>query len=263
MFGRSKKKKRTAAEVEQVTEQQEFANAVEESSEPSAADSAGATETAPQMQVVEFDRSSGPWDEEEQDTSEGYMDFGSMRVKMVDGLSMRLDVEQKSQQLVSVTLTKGNNALQVQAFAAPRTTGIWDDIRLEISESVRRQGGQVSVRDGNLGREMISRMPATTPDGRQGFRVARFVGVDGPRWFLRGVYTGDAALRPDDAAEMEEIFRSIVVVRGEDPRPPRDLLPMIVPESIQQAAEQENGQAQTEHHRPQVPQRGPEIAEIR
>ena len=60
-------------------------------------------------------------------------------------------------------------------------------------------------------------------------RVARFIGVDGPRWFLRGVVTGDGAVNAEAAAEIEDLFRSVVVVRGSTPMPPRDLIPLHMP----------------------------------
>jgi len=53
--------------------------------------------------------------------------------------------------------------------------------------------------------------------------------VDGPRWFLRGVISGAAATDPEAAAQIEELFRSVVVVRGSAPMPPRDLIPLRVP----------------------------------
>ena len=71
--------------------------------------------------------------------------------------------------------------------------------------------------------------------GAAGARPARFVGVDGPRWFLRGVIAGKAAEQPDDASEIEELFRSVVVVRGTTPMPPRDLIPLHMPKSTQTA----------------------------
>lgn len=57
----------------------------------------------------------------------------------------------------------------------------------------------------------------------------RFIGVDGPRWFLRGVIRGEGAVRPEAAARIEEIFAGIVVVRGHHPVPPRDLLELRLP----------------------------------
>lgn len=271
MFGLGKKKKAKAEETSVAATTAPEDSAVQESQNASKQEQdvsrPGAPSSEDNLVSFEFDRSNGPWDSSEQDTDKGYLDFGSMKVKMSDGLSMRLDVEQKSQQMVAVTLTKGKGNLQVQAFAAPKSSGIWEDISREIADSVRQQGGTVEYSNGPLGRQLISKLPAKTADGRQGFRVARFLGVDGPRWFLRGVLSGEAAVNPESAAEMEEIFRSIVVVRGDDPRPPRDLLPMTVPESVVEAQQNNQQNQQTESAAEssksrQVPRRGPEITEI-
>lgn len=270
MFGFGKKKKdveeqapaSTIAGLEDVTQAEEAAEPVAEK-----ADEKPAGGTAEIEQVPEFSRENGPWDVSEKKTSEGYIDLGGMLIKTNPGLNLRLEADQKSQQVIAATMQLGNGTLQVQAFAAPKSTGIWDDIRKEISESVRRQGGQVDVNDGPLGRQLISRVPTQTPDGRQGYRIARFVGVDGPRWFIRGVFSGDAVLPGDSATAMEEIFRSVVVNRGSDPMAPRDLLPMKVPQNIQDAAAAQRA-AQEEAARAaakptvEVPRRGPEITEI-
>jgi hypothetical protein len=64
------------------------------------------------------------------------------------------------------------------------------------------------------------------------------VGVDGPRWFLRGVISGDAAVDPQLGAVMEELFRSVVVVRGTAPMPPRDLIPLHMPQGAEPDATQ-------------------------
>ena len=62
-------------------------------------------------------------------------------------------------------------------------------------------------------------------------RLARFIGVDGPRWFLRGVVGGRATSDPEAAERVEDLFRSIVVVRGGAPMPPRDLIPLKMPQT--------------------------------
>lgn len=273
MFGFGKKKRAvedSSVPAADTTESAESITATAEESEVTTPKTTEPTETAEtatkNTTYGEFSRENGPFDSTEKSTAEDYLDFGSMKIKMSEGLNMRLDVEQKTQQMVAVTITEGNASLQVQAFAAPKTAGIWDEICTEIGESVREQGGTVEFTQGPLGRQLISKLPAKTADGRKGYRVARFVGVDGPRWFLRGVLSGDAAIKPEVAAMMEDVFRSIVVERGTDPRPPRDLLPMKVPESILQA---QQAQAQAAQHAKapeqpsrEVPRRGPEITEI-
>ena len=60
-------------------------------------------------------------------------------------------------------------------------------------------------------------------------RPARFVGVDGPRWFLRGMISGSAAESSEAAAALEQAFRQIVVVRGTAPMPVREPLPLTLP----------------------------------
>jgi hypothetical protein len=118
----------------------------------------------------------------------------------------------------------------VQPFAAPRTAGLWDETREQIRDQVRQQGGRVEERDGPLGPELLAEVPAAGgADPATGKRLARFVGVDGPRWFLRGVIGGAATSDVAAAAQVEDLFRSIVVVRGGAPMPPRDLIPLRMP----------------------------------
>lgn len=201
----------------------------------------------------------GPFDESEKDTTAGYIDLGALRIAAAENLQLRLEVEERTKRVIAVTLDiKGSN-LQLQAFAAPRSEGLWDEIRGQIAASVGSQGGTVEERTGEFGTELIARLPAQTPDGRQGFRVARFVGVDGPRWFLRGVFGGPGAMDPAAAAPMEQLFRNVVVVRGDHPLPPRELLPLRLPKDAG-APKQQAEQPLTAPDDPL--RRGPEITHI-
>lgn len=275
MFGFGKKKNGADAATER--EQGAEATAVESDEKETAAEEAPAeaaqigtqqpvAQQEPAASFVEFTRDNGPFDITEQRTGSSYIDLGGLLVKSNPGLNLRLEADQKTQQVIAVTLQLGEGTLQVQAFAAPKSRGIWDEIRKELSESVRRQGGQVDINDGPFGRQLISRVPAELPDGRKGFRIARFVGVDGPRWFVRGVFSGKAVLPGESATALEEVFRTIVVNRGSDPMPPRDLLPMRVPQNIQDAAAAQAAAAAAAQaeKKPtvEVPRRGPEITEI-
>lgn len=178
----------------------------------------------------------GPFDEEVHPSTEGYVDLGALRIAAREGLQLRLEVEERTQRVVAVTLDLSGSSLQLQAFAAPKSEGLWEEIREQISASVGSQGGGVNVVEGSFGTELVAKLPAQTPDGTAGYRVARFVGFDGPRWFLRGVFGGPAAVDREAAAELEDVFRHIVVARGDVPMPPRDLLPLRLPQDAARPA---------------------------
>ena len=172
----------------------------------------------------------GPFDESEANPVRPYVDLGGVKVLPRDGLHLRLEVEEGTKRVVAIGLDYAKSTLQVQPFAAPRTSGLWHEIRAQIAEQIARQGGTTTVRDGAFGPELLAQIPVAAGDGQQGhMRLARFIGVDGPRWFLRGVIAGEAAVEPAAAAQVEDLFRSIVVVRGSTPMPPRDLIPLRMP----------------------------------
>jgi len=198
----------------------------------------------------------GPFDVSEIEAQDGYVDLGALLIAPREGLQLRLEVEEASQRVVAVTMDLEGSSLQLQAFAAPRSEGLWDEIREQIGQSVGSQGGQVEEIEGSFGTELVAKLPAGGADGSQGYRVARFIGVDGPRWFLRGVFGGEAALDRDAAAGLEGLFRQIVVVRGENPMPPRDLLQLRLPKDTAAAP---SPQAAPDLEQPE---RGPEITQI-
>ncbi len=228
------------------------------------ADAVPPAASAPSAHVssAEYDRATlGPFDASEQDTESGYIDLGALRINAAEGLQLRLEVEERSKRVIAVTLDLGGSTLQLQAFAAPRTEGLWDEIREQIGTSVGSQGGSVEERSGVLGTELLAKVPAQTPDGQAGVRLARFVGVNGPRWFLRGVLGGPAALQPEAAAPVEQLFRSVVVVRGDQPLPPRELLQLRLPTNAAEAPPAAGpGPARD---LPNPLERGPEITETR
>lgn len=172
---------------------------------------------------------SGPFDESEANPVRPYIDLGGIKILPREGLNLRLEVEEQTKRIVAVGLDYADSTLQVQPFAAPRTAGLWDETREQIRQQIRQQGGRVEEREGPLGHELLAEVPVAGPDGATGKRIARFVGVDGPRWFLRGVIGGAAAGDVEAAAKVEDLFRSIVVVRGGTPMPPRDLIPLKMP----------------------------------
>ncbi|MGO4383898.1 DUF3710 domain-containing protein [Specibacter sp. RAF43] len=205
----------------------------------------------------------GPFDVSEITGKDGYVDLGALLITPRDGLQLRLEVEESTSRVIAVTLDLDGSSLQLQAFAASRSEPLWRDIREQIGLSVGSQGGEIEILDGTFGKEVLAKVPAQTADGSRGFRVARFIGVDGPRWFLRGVLGGDAAVNRDAAAALEDLYRGVVVVRGETPLPPRDLLVLRLPKDAMASPE---GMVSGDHAAPaqggEPFRRGPEITAI-
>ena len=186
------------------------------------------TPTPAEKSAPEDRATSGPFDESEANPVRPYIDLGGIKVLPREGLNLRLEVEEQSKRIVAVGLDYADSSLQVQPFAAPRTTGLWEETRAQISDQVRQQGGRVEEREGPLGPELLAEVPVVAGSASE-MRLARFVGVDGPRWFLRGVIGGAATNDTAAAEQVEDLFRSIVVVRGGSPMPPRDLIPLKMP----------------------------------
>lgn len=210
----------------------------------------------------------GPWDADEApQLPEPYLDLGALRLPGgFPGVEIQVNVDQATGTVAGVTVVAGDAGLQLQPFAAPRTEGIWAEVRRELAAEITKDGGMADEVAGPFGPELRAKLPLQQPDGTRGLVTVRFVGVDGPRWFLRGVLTGRAAVEPEAAEHLEGFFRSCVVVRGSDPMAPRDPLPMRLPADATpaDAAPAAEDQAEGAQRPPLKPfERGPEITEVR
>src|SRR5690606_5848108 len=109
-------------------------------------------------------------------------------------------------------------------YAAPRTEGIWDEIREELRTSLAAKGGKPQEVAGEYGTELRGQL-------REGGGVVdiRHVGIDGPRWFVHGIFVGAAAIDPDRAGPLREVLHGLIVDRGVEARPVREALPLRLP----------------------------------
>ena len=171
----------------------------------------------------------GPFDDSEVSSVRPWVDLGSVKLIPREGLNLRLEVEEGTGRVVAASLDFKGSTLQIQPFSASRSAGLWDSIRDELKTQLQQQSGVVDEVTGPLGIELRASVPVMVPNEGLSTQPARFIGVDGPRWFLRGVIAGPAATDEELGAEMIEIFRGLVVVRGNSPMPPRELLPLRVP----------------------------------
>ncbi len=210
---------------------------------------------------------SGPFDPADApDDDLARIDLGSLRVPIPEGVELRVDVGPEGE-VVSATAVHRASQLQLNAFAAPRNEGIWAEVRVEITESLRQQGGSAEEADGPFGVELRARIPAQQAGMTQ---PARFIGVDGPRWFVRALLVGPAATDPAQADVLVDVFRQTVVVRGGEAMAPRDPLPLHLPRDIHEAAAAEaeaaaaaDAEAGSSGDDFNPFERGPEITEVR
>ncbi|SNR30078.1 DUF3710 domain-containing protein [Blastococcus mobilis] len=218
----------------------------------------------PQHREREVAETTGPWDAADA-PQDGVprIDLGSIRLPAITGTDLRVELNQQ-QKVIGATLRSGDSLLQVSAFAAPRAGGIWDGVREDLARSASGQGGSLREVEGPFGPELAGTIVAAPPaqPGQATApqpvrRPARFLGVDGPRWFLRGLITGPAAESPEAAAVLEAAFRGIVVVRGADPMPVREQLPLTLPpQAAAQLAQQQQAAVRPPATRPATPPAG-------
>jgi hypothetical protein len=179
---------------------------------------------------TEPEATTGPFDERDAPEDDvARVDLGALRVPVSDSYDIRVDLNE-AHQVISATLATPDGTMQLGVFAAPRNEGIWDEVRTEIAESLNEQRKQSAKEaDGPFGTELRGSLPAD--DGR-GTVPVRFIGVDGPRWFLRGLVAGAAVADGSKAAVFEEALRNVVVVRGTEPLPVREPVPLQLPDDI-------------------------------
>lgn len=205
-------------------------------------------------------RTAGPWDSTGEYPDLPRIDFGSLLVPVRDGYDIQ--VLMSEEEGISVAVVRGDSGLQLQPFAAPRSSGLWHEVLPEIVQEVTNVGGQSAEQAGPFGPELLARV---VPQGAGSQPVSpqplRFIGVDGPRWFLRGLISGPAAIDDEQAQLFREILGDVVVVRGEQAQPPRQPLQIQLPEEARQALEDQTADEQPNSLNPF--ERGPEITETR
>ena len=226
LFGFGKKKRQSEEAAEAAAEENDKAD--EAISETAEAPAGGIQETILPEPSDEYDGRGdehGPWDVDDENVPDydEYLDMGAYYLPFLQGIELRVKANRATQQVLGTTITYGSSSVEIEAFAAPKTMGLWDDVRADLVEAKK----DAKETDGVFGTELT--LPVVVKGGRK--VVTRIVGVDGPRWMLRGIFSGKAATDPDHAETkaLNQLFSNIVVERGEDPLAPRDLIPMHPP----------------------------------
>lgn len=174
----------------------------------------------------------GPFDEHDApEDGLSRLDLGSVRVPVPDGAQLQVEVD-PSGPVRAVHLVTPIGQITVSAYAAPRTGGLWPEICEELVNQLRGDGARVIKESGEWGTEL-----AATANNV----VLRFIGVDGPRWMLRGVVAGPGEHNVIASDLLRSVIRGTVVVRGEAPQPVRTPLPVELPPAIAQHIQAQQG----------------------
>lgn len=178
----------------------------------------------------------GPYDADTMPVSEAAVervDLGSILVAPVAGRELRLQVDEKSGAVQAVLIAAQDGALELRAFAAPRSGDLWGDIRPQLAADVARRGGQWSEREGRWGTELMAHLPVKMPDGSSGNQVSRIIGINGPRWLLRATLLGRPAVDEAYGKAWEDGITGVVVRRGSEAKPVGEALPLTLPPGAQ------------------------------
>lgn len=173
----------------------------------------------------------GPYDAEELgDDGVQRVDLGSMLVPPVPGSELRIQVDEKTQQVQSVLLAGADGALELRAFSAPRNGDLWSEVRPQLAADMARRGGTATEREGRFGTELVCQLTVKTSDGRTGQQPSRIVGINGSRWMVRATFLGKPAVEPEAAEVWEDALSRLAVRRGDHAMPVGDPLPVVLPE---------------------------------
>lgn len=188
-------------------------------------------DATPPWQHARHDDSSettGPYDvKDTPDDDHERVDLGALRLPVVKGIDIQAEADSEGR-VSTVRLVRKGTQMQVGVFAAPRAEGIWDEIREEIAGSMSGGGGAAEEFEGDrFGVELRGEL-----SGARGARTpVRFLGVDGPRWFVRAMIVGPGATDEEAAEPLLAVFADTVVVRGRDALPVREPVPLHLPKT--------------------------------
>lgn len=173
----------------------------------------------------------GPQDSAGKSVPAGYLDFGALYVPSIPGMQIQAQFESDKVTTRSLLLVIGSSGIQVRVVAAPRSGGVWPEMRKLIASSISKSGGSVDTIEDHYGTELVAKIGIQMPDGSRRSTPRIIIGVEGPRWLARIDLQGAAAAGDtDQLIKCYEIIDKLIVNRGPEPRIRFELLPLRLPE---------------------------------
>ena len=187
----------------------------------------------------------GPFDIADAPDTSNMLDLGSLLLPNVPGLEIHLDLDVKTGYGKSVSLHLDMSIVELQVFAVAINEDLWGDMRNAIADGLREQEVECQVVEGRFGTEVRAVMPTVDLDGNAHVQPVRFVGIRGPRWFIRAVISGyGAVIESEKKSEIDDVIAQVVVHRGNEPQPPGQRLwlrrPTVDSEVVAQDSESGN-----------------------
>ena len=193
--------------------------------------SADPVETADVEEPAEEEApATGPFDAEDPADEYTRIDLGSLLLPTAEGLELRLQIDEQTEEVRTVILASNEGGLEVRAFAAPRGGDLWSEVRPKIAADFAQRGGTATEREGHWGPELACQLTVKTPDGGTGTQASRIIGINGSRWMLRATLLGRAAVDPSQTSHWDELIKRIRVRRGDHAMPVGAELPLQVPQ---------------------------------
>ena len=147
-----------------------------------------------------------------------YLDLGAYYLPFLQHIELRIKASPPPVAVLGSTTTYYNSSLEVEAYAAPKTMGLWEDWR----EDFLAANPKAKAVDGVFGTEIpsagrgVRRQDGAHPHRRRGR----------PRWMLRGIFSGTAASDPDSRRNQEaQQFSPTSWSNVARPLAPRDPIP--------------------------------------
>ncbi|ONI79400.1 hypothetical protein ALI144C_26650 [Actinosynnema sp. ALI-1.44] len=197
--------------------------------EPEALGDAGSADYEPTQ--GDLGAMSGPFDEDSPDDGLPRLDLGSVRLPVPDGAQLQVEMEQPGV-VKAIHIMTPSGQMTVTAYAAPKSGGLWEEVCGDLANELKTNGAQVRSAAGEWGQELMATLNGMS---------LRFIGVNGPRWMLRGVVAGPPEQAAQAAHGLRALIRGAVVVRGTQPMPVGLPLPIELPEEIAQHIQAQGG----------------------
>ncbi len=202
--------------------------------------------------------------------------FGCLWLPVVNGMQVQFQLDEAEQNLLALVVVLDAVSVKLMPLAAPRSGGLWAQIRAEVAQQLLDQGGSAYEQAGPFGPELAATLPAQPGQAPGQGDPARFVGLEGPRWLLHAIIAGPAVHDPSQVEAVHTLLQHIVMVRGEMALPRGAGLPLTMPTQItEQLAPAATGLVPGQAESPEQPAspyrsgdfnpfgRGPEISEVR